>query len=56
MVVYHYSNVILVATFKTRKNQNVLAAYNYIIQRLNYRGLTTDLQILDNEAKWGVDL
>ena len=65
MVAYHYSNVILVSPFKTRKNQHRLAAYNSIMQRLKNRGLTTDLPILDSEAsknykdnnkdKWGVD-
>ena len=65
MAAYHSSNVILVAPFKTRKDQHILAAYNCIMQRLKNRGLTTDLQILDNEAiqnhkatikdKWGVD-
>ena len=65
MVGHHSSNVILVAPFKTRKDQHILAAYNSIIQRLNNRGLTTDLKNLDNKAsqnykdtnkdKWGVD-
>ena len=65
MVAYHSSNVILVDPFKTRKYQHRLAAYNSIMQRLNNRGLTTDLQNLDNEAsqnykanvkyRWGVD-
>ena len=65
MVTYHYSNVILVAPFKTRNNRHWIAAYNYNMQRLKGIGLATDLQILDNEAsqdykatitdKWGVD-
>ena len=50
MVAYHYSNVILVAPFKTRKDNHQIAAYDSMMQRLNDRGLTTDLQILDNEA------
>ena len=50
MVAYHYSNVDLVAPFKTRKYYHILAAYNSIMQRLNNRGLTTHLQFLDNEA------
>ena len=65
MVAYHSSNLILVAPFKTRKDQHRIAAYNSIMQRLKNRDLTTDLQILDNEAsqnekdtikyKWYVD-
>ena len=50
MVAYHSSNVILVALFKTRKHQHRLTAYSSIMQRLKDRGLTIDLQILDNEA------
>ena len=50
MVAYNYSNVILVSPFKTRKDQHRLAAYNSIMQRLNNRGLTEDLQIVYNEA------
>ena len=49
MLAYHYSNVILVAHFKTRKEQHRLSAYNSIMKRLNNWGLTTDLHILDNE-------
>ena len=66
MVAYHSSNAILVAPFKTRKDQHKIVAYKSIMQRLNNRGLTTDYQNLDNEAiqnykatirdKWGVDL
>ena len=65
MVAYHSSNLILVAPIKTGKYQHRLATYNSIMQRLKNRGLTTDLQILDNEAsqnykdtiknKWGMD-
>ena len=64
LVAYHSSNVMLVSPFKTRKYQHSLSAYNSIIQRLNNRGLTADLQISDYEAsknykatnkdKWGV--
>ena len=45
MVAYHSSNLILVAPFKTRKDQHRLSAYNSIMRRLNKRSLTTDLQI-----------
>ena len=65
MVAYHYSNIILVATFKKRRDQHRIATYNSITKRLNNRGLTTDLQILYNKSsqnykdtikyKWGVD-
>ena len=64
MVEYDSSNVMLATPFKTRKYQHRPNAYNSIIQRLKNRGLTTDLQILYNEAsknykaiikdKWGV--
>ena len=65
MVACHSSNVILVAPFKTRKDQHRLAAYKSIIQSLNNTGPTAYLQVLDNEAiqndkdtikyKWCVD-
>ena len=64
MLAYHYSNVILVAPFKTIKDKHIIAAYKSIMQRLKYRGLTIYLKRLDNEAiqdyntiikdKWGV--
>ena len=64
MVAYHYSNVILVKTFTSRKDKNRLAAYNAITQRLKENNLLLDLQILDNEcskdyqatmrSRWGV--
>ena len=50
MIAYHYSNVILVATFKKIKDQHRISAYNSIMQRLKNRGLTAYLQNLDNEA------
>ena len=65
MVAYHYTNVIVGTPFKTIKYQHRLAVYNSIMQRLNKRGLSKDLQTLENEAcqnykdtikdKWGVD-
>ena len=36
--------------FKTRNDTHRLIAYNKIMQRLSDHKLTTDLQILDNEA------
>lgn len=64
MVAYHCdSNAILVAPFKSRKDLHRQAAYNSIRTRLAAKGLTVDLQVLDNEAsssykllitsKWG---
>ena len=51
MVAYHCdANVILACPFKTRKDAHRLEAYNTIMTRLRRRGLSTDLQILDNEA------
>ena len=65
MVAYHSSNVILVEPFKSRKDTHRLAAYDVIMQRLKDKGLTVDLQVLDNECskeyerrmteKWGVE-
>ena len=65
IVAYHSSHVIFIPPWKKIKDQHQIAAYNSIIQRLKYRGLTIDLQILSNEAsrdykdtikdKWGVD-
>ena len=49
MVEYHSSNVIWVSSFKTKKYQHRITAYNSIMQRLKKRILTTDLQVLDNE-------
>ena len=64
MVAYHSSNVILFEPFALRRDQNRVAAYNVIIQRLKDRNLLVDLQILGNECskeykatmkeKWGV--
>jgi hypothetical protein len=51
MIAYHWdSNAILACPFKTRKDCHRLAAYNLIMERLQQRGLSVDLQILDNEA------
>ena len=50
-IAYHkLSNVILCAPFANRSDAHRLAAYNSIMHRLTKRGLTVDLQILDNEA------
>ena len=38
MVAYHSSNVILVETFKSRKDTFRLAAYDTIMQRLKEKG------------------
>ena len=50
MVAYHFSNVILVEPFSSRKDKNRLAAYNAIMQRLKEKYLPADLHILDNEC------
>ena len=50
MVAYHFSNVILVDLFSSRKDKNRLSAYNAIMQRLKGKYLLVDLHILDNEC------
>ena len=49
IVAYHcYSNAIMVAPFKTRKDKERMAIYNTIMQRLKDRDMLVNLQILDN--------
>ena len=48
MVVYHSSTVILNDPFSSRKDNNRLAAYNAIMQRLKKKDLLVDLHILNN--------
>jgi hypothetical protein len=43
-------NLILQQAFKTRSDKHCIAAYNSIMLHLAARGLSVDLQILDNEA------
>ncbi len=51
MTAYHANgNLILQQTFKSRSNKHPIAAYNTIMTHLAARGLTVDLQILDNET------
>ena len=50
MVAYHYSNVIIVDPFYSRKDKYRLEAYNAIMQRLKEKDLLVDLQILENEC------
>jgi hypothetical protein len=51
MIAYHADgNLILQQAFKTRSNKHCISAYNTIMTRLAARGLSVDLQILDNEA------
>ena len=51
MVAYHCDfNAIMVVTFKTCKDKDLMAAYNTIIQRLKDRYMLVNLQILGNEA------
>ncbi len=51
MIAYHADvNLILQQGFKSRSNTHRVAAYNAIMTRLVARGLSVDVQILDNEA------
>ena len=48
MVAYQWSNMILVEPLKSRKDVFRLTAYDAIMQHLKDKGLTVDLQIMDN--------
>ncbi len=51
MIAYHADgNLILQQPFKTKSNAHCLAAYNIIMTCLAARGLSVDLQIMDNKA------
>jgi hypothetical protein len=51
MIAYHVDgNLILQQPFKTKSDAHRLAAYNTIMTRLAAKGLSVDLQLLDNEA------
>ena len=51
MIAFHANgNLILQQAFKTRNNHHGIAAYNAIMTQVAARGLTVNLQILDNEA------
>jgi hypothetical protein len=51
MIAYHADgNLILQQAFKNRSDTHRIAAYNVIMTRLAARGLSVNLQILDNEA------
>ena len=51
MIAFHADgNLILQQAFKTKSDCHRIAAYNLIMTRLAARGLSVDLQILDNEA------
>ena len=51
MVAYHANaNLILQQAFHNKSDRHRLPAYNAIMKRLADKGLTVDLQILDNEA------
>ena len=50
MIAYHSSNIILAQPFQSRKDKHRIAAYEQIMTRLEAKGLTVDLQIMDNEA------
>jgi hypothetical protein len=51
MIAFHADgNLMLQQPFKTKSDRHRIAAYNSIMTRLAARGLSVDLQILDNEA------
>jgi hypothetical protein len=51
MIAFHANgNLILQQAFKSKSNCHRLAAYNTIMTQLVVRGLSVDLQILDNKA------
>ena len=51
MIAYHVDgNLILQQPFKTKSDAHWLAAYNTIMTCLAAKGLSVDLQIMDNEA------
>ena len=51
MIAYHADgNLILQQAFKNRSDTHCIAPYNVIMTRLAARGLSVNLQILDNEA------
>ncbi len=51
MIAFHADgNLILQQAFKTKSDRHRIAAYNSIMMRLAARGLSVNLQILDNEA------
>ena len=51
MVAFHdATNVILVEPFKTKADHHRIPAYDSIMRRLKTRGLTVDMQVMDNEV------
>ena len=51
MGAYHWNiNTILCATYRNQSDKHNLAAYNSIKERINRRGHTSKLQILNNKA------
>jgi hypothetical protein len=51
MIAFHANgNLILKQAFKSKSNRHCIAAYNAIMMRLAARGLSVDLQILNNKA------
>jgi hypothetical protein len=51
MIAFHADgNLILQQAFKTKSDRHQIAAFNAIMTRLAARGLSVDLQILDNKA------
>jgi hypothetical protein len=51
MIAYHADgNLILQLPFKTKSDAHRLADYNTLMTRLAAKGLSVDLQVMDNEA------
>ena len=51
MIAFHADgNLILQQAFKTKSDRHRIATYNAIMTRLAARGVSVDLQILDNKA------
>jgi hypothetical protein len=49
MILFHANgNLIVQQAFKTKSDRHCITAYNTIMTRLGARGLSVDLQILDN--------
>jgi hypothetical protein len=53
MIAFHTNgNLILQQAFKSKSDRHCIAAYNIIMTHLAARGLSVDLQILDNKASF----
>jgi hypothetical protein len=53
MIAFHTTgNLILQQAFKSKNDRHCITAYNTNMTRLAARGLSVDLQILDNKASF----